>query len=147
MRGFLYEIDQNPENLGSITKVDFFEGIGVVAEWFSDGTIDDLEPLLDRFHEVGAEIGVDQNYPYFVLTSEVKQNHFRQKFQKAKSMMKEMTLEEFSKSTLETLRHAIENDWDDAVYTGGAIPIPLDRWIREAKTGVKYYLGNVVVMH
>lgn len=147
MRGFLYEIDQNPENLGSITKVDFYEGVGVTAEWFSDGTIDDLEPVLNRLHEAGAEMGVDQNYPYFVLTPEAKQNYFREKFQKAKSIMEEMTLEEFSKSTLETMRSAIENDWDDAVCTGGTTPAPLDRWIREAKTGVKFYLGNVVVMH
>lgn len=61
--------------------------------------------------------------------------------------MEEMTLEEFSEGALETLRSAIENDWNDAVYTGGMVPTPLDRWIREAKTGVKFYLGNVVVMH
>ena len=58
-----------------------------------------------------------------------------------------MTLEEFSTSDPFSLRRAIRNNCEDAVYYDYMF-LPLDDFIREyMKEGTEYYVGNVVLMH
>ena len=144
MRGYIYEVSKE-KHLGEIDENGFFDK-NVDAEWFADESPSQALFLTEWFSEHGAETGVEDGYPYFILTDAVKMDIFKERFEKVEEMMENMDLQTFSTSSLYFLRSTIEDTYDDAISENDGFEI-FDRWVREAETNVKYFVGNVVAMH
>ena len=147
MRGTIYEISRTPENLGAMDESDFYEMSGVEFDYVkneekTEGT-SEAGTFLNWLRSFGAPISGNS----FILTKTVKEKIFSENYSKFKKLTDNMTLREFSTSNLYTLRSCIEDPYGDAVHTKEDSFLPLERWIREAETDVKYYVGNCVIMH
>lgn len=118
MRGYIYEVGKRPDDIGIIRETYFY----------------DL---------AGAEVGKD----YFILTDKVKENIFSTRFKKLKETINEMKLHDFATMDSGSLKALIDDPYDNAIYEEKNSFNSIDRWIRIAETGVKYYVGNVVGMH
>lgn len=143
MRGYIYEVSKE-KKLGEIDENSFFDK-NVDAECFSNEDQSQALFLTEWLSNHGAETGVEDGYPYFILTNAVKMDIFKERFEKVLEMMENMDLQTFSTSTLYFLRSTIEDTYDDAISENDGFEI-FDRWIREAETDVKYFIGNVVMM-
>ena len=111
-----------------------------MADYVEDSQNQDC--LLNLLSKLGAKTGEN----FFILTDDVKYQYFASRLDKIKEIVSNLTLEEFASSDMYTLKYLIENDYGDLVYENENL-ISLDQWIREADTGVKYFVGNTVYMH
>lgn len=150
-RGNLYELRTDRNDLNTMDESDFYEGCGYIAEYFENADIEsNVEYLLTTLQlsgiQTGEEYDEEENvrYPYFILTQEGKETYFKDRFEKAKVMLNQMTLSEFATNTYDLI-HTIEDDYTDAVYCNGCF-YDLDYFIRTADVDTKYYIGNVVLM-
>ena len=147
MRGIIYEIKKKTEHLGVMDESDFYEMNGVEFDYVkneekTEGT-SEAGTFLNWLRSFGAPVSGNS----FSLTETVKEKIFSENYSKFKKLAEKMTLREFSTSNLYTLRSCIEDPYGDAVHTEEDCFLPLERWIREAETGVRYYVGNCVIMH
>lgn len=154
-RGNLFEISTYIDDLGETNETDFYVQCGVIADWFSD--IDPVIPtkgLLARFQTAGIETGVQddaegRSRPWFRITERSRQDFFRSRFESFQKVVSEMTLEEFSTGT-DTIADLMETQYNDAIYVPdntGVYYDSVDEFLRKASVDVKYYIGNVVLMH
>lgn len=147
MRGIIYEIRKSLENLGLMDESDFYEMNGVEFDYVkseekTEGA-SEAETFLKWLKSFGAPVSDNS----FILTETVKEKIFSENYSKFKRLADNMTLREFSTSNLYTLRSCIEDPYGDAVHTEEDYFLPFERWIREAETDVRYYVGNCVIMH
>ena len=151
-RGYIYEVSENLEDLGMMKEYDFFKTPGFsFADAYKDMQEAEAEQvtagLLQGFRGFGARVLLKEGRLGFAFSGEARRSYFRPKFNRAKELLEKMTLEEFSTSDPFSLRRAIRNNCEDAVYYDYMF-LPLDDFIREyMKEGTEYYVGNVVLMH
>lgn len=147
MRGTIYEISKASENLGLMDESDFYEMIGVEFDYVKNEEKTEGASAAETFFKWLRSFGTPISGNSFVLTETVKEKIFSENYSKFKKLADSMTLREFATSNLYTLRSHIEDPYGDAVHTEEDSFLPLERWIREAETGVRYYVGNCVIMH
>ena len=147
MRGTIYEISKAPENLGLMDESDFYEMNGVEFDYVKNEEKTEGASAAETFLKWLRSFGTPISGNSFILTETVKEKIFSENYSKFKKLADSMTLREFSTSNLYTLRSHIEDPYGDAVHTEEDSFLPLERWIREAETGVRYYVGNCVIMH
>ena len=147
MRGTIYEISKNPENLGVMDESDFYEMSGVEFDYVKNEEKVEGASAAETFLHWLKSFGTPISGNSFVLTEMVKEKIFSKNYAKFKELADSMTLREFATSNLYTLRSCIEDPYGDAVHTEEDAFLPLERWIREAETDVRYYVGNCVIMH
>ncbi len=120
MRGFLFEITENKENIGNLTADDFSctrDGSSF-AEWYEDL---DKEELLGTAYEPSADYGIESGRDedgslYFVFGPDTKEKFFTKRFERFKEEVVHMTLEKFASENVYELQLSIEDGYDDAVY-------------------------------
>lgn len=93
----------------------------------------------------------------FVLAPEAAEVHFERRFaafQKAVKALQEVNEEQFHhehglvQSRIDRLRQIFTNEHDPYVLLAGRVmAAPLDEFMRNAKTGVPYYIGGVLDFH
>lgn len=137
-RGTIFEISKR--KTGMINEENFYDIVPIMADYVEDSQNQDC--LLNLLSKLGAKTGEN----FFILTDDVKYQYFASRLDKIKEIVSNLTLEEFASSDMYTLKYLIENDYGDLVYENENL-ISLDQWIREADTGVKYFVGNTVYMH
>lgn len=152
-RGYLYEIVKEPECL---FRMDADEATLRYSEnefeWSEDISADEpRKDLMEVLEQLGAKISTDEDgRNYFQISDQVKQNYFRNRFDRLKKIVQEMTLETFSCDGVSDVQEIVEESYDNAVYLGDYGYdrfLSFDWFIREAETDVSYYIGNVILMH
>jgi len=152
MRGFLFEIAESKENTGNLTADDFActrDG-GSFAEWYEDLN---REGALNNMNELPADYGIESSREedgtlYFVFGPETKEKIFTKRFEDCKKEAMAMTLEKFASENVYRLQLSIEDGYDDAVYLAEEeYAVTMDKFIRMADPGRKYYIGNIIGMH
>ncbi len=151
MRGYLYELSKDIENLHVLTESSYYDKCEIIADYFEDNQDEmPIEFLLDLLKKKGIETGteIDSNgdeQPWFLVTDETRQSYFKQAFEEAKTLLNHMSLAEFSKNIYQ-LKTLIEDDYDNGVDFDGHF-YNFDQFIRDALPNVRYYIGNVIDMH
>lgn len=150
-RGYIYEVNTNLDRAVKINEAMFYESIDSLAvDYVSDLDVEEQnclkQDLLDMLKKIGAKIIQEGDLYGYILSEDVKMNLFRNRYRKAQAIFKQMTLKEFSTSSLYSLRELIHDDYDDCIYMFDSL-YPFDQWLRESECDVPYYLGNIVFMH
>lgn len=148
MRGFMFEISINPEQLRELTADEFAarSDSGTWGEWFHDEDANCvLENYESSFKNTGIIFDTDDKGLYLAISEQAKLSHFKSRYECTKKVMEDMSLLEFATSSCDTLKSLIEDTWTDAVFWN--YPVTWDRFIREAELDKKYYIGNVIGMH
>lgn len=152
-RGYIYEIATNPEELGCMDESDFYEMAGNAADFFADvdkeDAAEDAKNFVKMFgkHSAETEEGSENGGPWFVLTDDVRRSFFQKRLEELQALVKNMTIDKFALEYPHELQHTVHNRYGDAVYLNSVF-YDLDYFIREcAQSGVRYYVGNVVLMH
>lgn len=149
MKDIIFEIRNNWMNLYSIEEDIFHPMIGLAFDYVKEEKGNQNTKSINQFIQLmqscGAKTGTEFEYQYFKLTDLVKQNYFKDKFIKVKSIINKMTLEQFS-SDVSYLIDEIENNDDIFVFDESAVPMSLDHWMRNAEPG-RYYVGATFYTH
>lgn len=147
-RGYLYEISNNKNKLGSTTA----ENISGIQEKMgldsvhNDSTSNITRALVLKHlsEKCGATITKDLG---IIFTKEAKKKYFEEKYQRFTSLAKKMTLEIFSTSSLYDLRDSIENNYGDIVFnTDEETWDTFDAFMRQAACDIPYYIGNIMII-
>ncbi|MCD8109991.1 MAG: hypothetical protein LUE14_07820 [Clostridiales bacterium] len=155
MRGYIYEMSTDPKDLGKMDEELFydlsdreFNYAENVSREVSDTAIDDLIRSLRKYGatEVWEKDSNGKVLHGFIVDEACKQNYFRQRYEKLKADINNLTLPEFIQGgAASRLEQAITDRYDDCAYVGYLQP--LDTFIRDAEKGKAYFVGNVAYMH
>lgn len=158
-RGNIYEVTTDLEYGFDMDEVDFYDKyealqIDYVENMEKWTSIEETEAFIMSLAGEGAETGFENKYgidvPYFSFSLISKKHHFESRLHRVKALAEQMTLTEFSSDSTAVwnLREAVEDNNGDCIYMNGSL-YTLDKFIRDAETGVKYYLNSdkVVLMH
>lgn len=155
-RGNLYELRKNAEETGYITDDMFYDYDGFEFDYTvtlnEEESKREVNAFLDIVKGFGAQIGTEnvngKEMHYVIFSNEMKEAYFAKRFEELKNLVNAMDLHEFATSEPNQMKRLIDDDYEDAVYTGGGGLYTMDYFIREAETDVKYYVGmNVLYMH
>lgn len=159
MRGYMYEITKNPEELFSTSESDFFEGsfVGAECESIADYSDDEAlviaEDLTSCLERLGAQTGreittIDAGRiaPWFVMTPALKANWFKNQYETFMREVHGLSLRDFADpGKAYKLRHLVEDQYGDMTCGGyGFDWMTFDEFIRSAEVGDKYYIGSVM---
>lgn len=145
-RGNIYEVSKKESCVGSMDESLFYGMLDELkVDFVSNGVFSENQFFLQTMKDAGAEVGKDEK-EYFILTDEVKRNYFKDRFEKLKTCLSALSLDTFSLTGMYEISDLIENRYGDCISMDGDTKT-VDAWLREAETGVKYYVGNVVNMH
>ena len=155
MRGYAYEITDDPNALNSMDK-DSIEShsesleIDYCSNMGSEAKTKASTAFCKKLKASGAEITAGKTPAISKVTSEVKQNYFKDRYEKMRKLAAGITLEAFASDPYDTnlynLSTAIHNQWSDIVYFNGII-YDMDTFIRNMDADKTYYLGNIIYMH
>lgn len=153
-RGVLYEI------CGDIRDL-FYVDESELCDWLGGSEFEELKPLEDpsypilnlfyKLKSAGMTIGVEKidndiEIPFFVIDEEAKKNYFADRFGRFKTLVSEMTLDDFSSKNCWKIKSLIDDEHTDAVTTLDYGPfLTVDDFVRKAYPG-KYYLGKAFLM-
>ena len=150
MRGYLIEIAYDPEDVGALNATDF---IGTrdgqaFAEWYEDRDEQEYSRVFqDKFSKYGAIFGEEKGIHYVSFTEEAKKAVFADRYEQFMKKVGGMTLEKFASEQIDEYERLIEDVYDDAVYlTNEKYAVPMDKFIRMAEPGERYYIGNILLM-
>ena len=159
MRGYMYEITRNPEELFSTSESDFFEGsfVGAECEYIADYSDDEAKEisssLISDLERLGAQTGRDittidwgRIAPWFIVTPALKVNWFKNRYETFMREVQKLSLRDFADpGKAYNLRHLIEDQYGDMTCEGyGSNWMTFDEFIRSAEVGAKYYVGSVM---
>ena len=155
-RGYAYEITDDPATINSM-DTDSIENHaeGLEIDYCSEMGDESRDKTRKKFCEMlkskGATISETKGILSITgVTSSVKQNYFKDRFDKMKKLAAGITLEAFASdpydTTLYTLSNTIHQQWSDIVYFNGII-YDLDTFIRNMQDDKTYYVGNIIHMH
>ena len=169
-RGYIYEISDNLNDywLGNMNSdmlsADYapahFEYCSDVIRYQDDP--DEIKDFIKSMQKYGFRTGVIKDpenesveIPWFEASNFGKRNYFRNRLNRAREALNQISLDQFSgidtsistdSPSLTTIINEIRNDSEDAVYFNTAFEI-MDDFIRNLRPDVKYYIGNVCLMH
>lgn len=159
MRGYMYEITRNPEELFSTSESDFFEGsfVGAECEYIADYSDDEAKEisssLISDLERLGAVTGKEVTTidwgriaPWFIVTPALKVNWFKNRYETFMREVQKLSLRDFADpGKAYNLRHLIEDQYGDMTCEGyGSNWMTFDEFIRSAEVGAKYYVGSVM---
>ena len=155
-RGLAYEISDDPKALDSM-DTDSIELNAQALEIDYCGTMDAeakakaQKKLCDLFKSKGATVSKEGKIPSISgVTAAVKENYFRERYEKMKKLAAGITLEAFSSdpydASLYNLTNTIYQQWSDVVYFNGVI-YNMDTFVRNMQADKTYFLGNIIHMH
>ena len=152
MRGYIYEVTSEINNIGFMNESDFYSLVGVEADYFVDAEYEDdnVKDYLEGWKKYGAETGIEKNddgeeIPWIIFNRNARRNFFKNRFDEMKKVATEITLDEFSTDDICTFKSLIFDNYGDAVYLNSCFYTE-DDFIRMAEAGRKYYIGHVVYM-
>lgn len=155
-RGYAYEITDDPATINSMDK-DSIESHaeGLEIDYCSDMGDESRAKTKKKFCDLlkskGAIISESKGIPSITgVTSGVKQNYFKERFEKMQKLASGITLEAFASdpydTSLYTLSNMIHQQWSDVVYFNGVI-YDMDTFIRNMQEDKTYFIGNIIHMH
>lgn len=160
-RGYLYEISNNLDHypLFSHNADSMYTYCGTEFEYIENvskhDTLENQENLTELFKQYGFTISYQENkdtkytkYTYVSATIAAKKNYFANRLRWLKEQIKDVTLKEFSNetTTVHHIQETIEDKYGNAVLLNDSF-YSFDTFIRMMEPDVKYYLGNVYLMH
>lgn len=152
MRGYIYEVTTEIDNLGFMDESDFYNLAGVEADYFSNAAAEEVlvKEYLEAWVKYGAETGTEENddgekIPWIIFNRKACKNFFKKRFNEMKKAAAEITLDEFSTDEVCILKNLIFDNYGDAVYLDSCFYAE-DDFIRDIEIGRKYYVGHVVYM-
>lgn len=146
-RGNIYEVSKMEHGVGSMDESSFYGMLDELnIDFVSNGDPGENRFFLQTMRDAAAGVGKDEK-EYFILTDEAKRNYFKNRFEKLKTFLSDLTLDTFALTGMYEISNLIEIRDGDCISMDGDRPKTVDAWLREAETGVKYYVGNVVIMH
>lgn len=106
--------------------------------------------LLDLLSECGADTGtaiyIEEEVPndtyFFTITSEVKQQYFRERWKAAHQAVEELQLGEFATVRTERLLSLLDDRYGNASYSSERGFCTMDDFIRSANIGATYYVAS-----
>lgn len=152
MRGYIYEVTTEINNVGFMDESDFYSLVGVEADYFVDAEYEDdkVKDYLESWEKYGAETGMEEKddgeeIPWIIFNRNARRNFFKKRFDEMKAVAESITLDEFSTDKVSILKSLIIDNYSDAVYFNSCFYTE-DDFIRMAEAGRKYYIGHVVYM-
>jgi hypothetical protein len=167
MRGYVYEITDNIEEVNYMEESDFYDYAGFEADYFAD--VEDetviatnIDHMLYRLlgknmaESVTTRLFEGDGVRSFVMTDDIKRAYFKTRYEELCRRVSALTLDEFAlgapDDTSYALRTLIDNDYEDAVFLNDGCGIGVfctfDSFVRESISGRVYYVGNrLVLMH
>ena len=152
MRGYIYEVTTEINNVGFMDESDFYSLVGVEADYFEDAEYEDdkVKDYLESWEKYGAETGMEEKddgkeIPWIIFNRNARRNFFKKRFDEMKAVAESITLDEFSTDKVSTLKSLIIDNYSNAVYFNSCF-YPEDDFIRLAEAGRKYYIVHVDYM-
>ena len=146
-RGTIFEVAKEAENLGNMDESQFY-GSSYAECFKNEKDSASLEYLFDNFRNAGFEAGFDEEGQYVIFSECGKMNYFAHRYERFKTLLKEVDLRRFSIGYAWTrdVIDTITDKWSDAVLFEGVL-YAMDEFVRAADIGEKYYFGNTVIAH
>jgi acyl carrier protein len=151
MHSRIFQLSEVPVNKEDyITEDEFIDGfVGMIADYVSSDTDrrEDIQWLCSVLKEYG--IIYDENEESIIFLEGFKKKYFKERFEKLRTTLQNMSLEEFSSDSLAAFELAslIENRFSFYVYSEYTWQ-SLDNFVRsELKEGQKYYIGGTLDYH
>ena len=147
MRGYIFEVVTKKEDRYFVNHTDFEDEIYHLG-------VDRIKTLDTKEAEFVSTNFINKLVKYgarrttnggFVVTNEMKLNYFRQRFHRFKKAVGNLTLFEFSTSTLDTIKTHILNSFGDVVFDPEG-EFEFDDWVRVCEVNQVFYIGNVIQM-
>lgn len=153
MRGYIYEVSEVTEGLGSMSESNFYErtgelGAGYVSDTDKAQAKREISNTINLLVSNGAKEVEEDGFQGVILFQETKRKYFQDRYAKLNELVKGLSLDDFATSDMYGIRKVIEDTYGDAVYDSRYDESStFDDWVRKAETGVPYYFGNVVLMN
>lgn len=151
MHSRIFQLSEVPvDKEDYITEDEFIDGfVGMIADYVSSDTDrrEDIQWLCSALKEYG--IIYDENEESIIFLEGFKKKYFKERFEKLRTTLQNMSLEEFSSDSLAAFELAslIENRFSFYVYYEYTWQ-SLDNFVRsELKEGQKYYIGGTLDYH
>ena len=155
VRGKIYELEKDIDNVGKSTKNDFRNYEERDFNYVTEAEIPEHETncLINYFNWLGMKTGtiviLDEmkRVPYVDITEEGRKAYFKGRYEKFMQLTGQLTLEDFSSDAGKALelRILINNSCCDAVTNEINRFDGFDDFMRTASG--RYYIGNVFYMH
>lgn len=156
-RGFLCEVARDKQDIGCY---DANEVANICSDfghyWFDHCTDVDRESktydrvegaLIDKFIEWCCPFGKEDGILSFKMTDSVKNSYFDKKLRAFQKLAGDLTVSQFADTYyVWELNNAIDNNYEDMVCWEGEL-MTVDSFMRRAKPGMKFYIGNIILVH
>lgn len=170
-RGILYNITTEPDDLGLMNAVLFYErldelGADYVEDLRGERAKEGLETLKQALKDAGfpiREITAEEKYDIYAAFTllpmdeetllENRKNYFRSRFTAAKKAMEELDETQFATDSAElyNIQMLLDDEYNDAVWLGdenGERVLTMCSCIRELQPNTTYYVAeSTIFMH
>lgn len=149
MSGHVYELLKEKEVPFPLIADSISEYAGTTFSHCKDmepeAVTEQVNDFIELMKKYGAETGIDEGIPYFILSDTVRLNYFKHNFECFKEAVSEInTVTDFI-SKIDTISNCIDDTMSNCIYYSGSLQ-SMDSWFKNAEM-TKYYIGNVVFVH
>ena len=151
MRGHVFGISRDLNDAESFSAEDVYEMALTEFDFVVDEDAPEaVEDLINTLADCGADTGTDDEEGsvwHFTITEDVKRNWFRERLLQLQEAVAKASLDEFALTDPYELRCLAEDTHADAVYSWTTGFCSMDRFIRMAHCGEKYFVVHAHLMH